>query len=139
MLTNYVKITFRNLIRNKVYSAVNIGGLAIGMAVTILIGLWLHDELTFNRAFPKHARLAQVMATQTVNGETNTADAIPIPLADALRINHGDALKRVALVFPPSRTSCPLARNRFRSPASGRRLTCPICSTSLCCVAGAMR
>ncbi len=101
MLTNYVKITFRNLIRNKVYSAVNIGGLAIGMAVTILIGLWLHDELTFNRAFPKHARLAQVMATQTVNGETNTADAIPIPLADALRINHGDALKRVALVFPP--------------------------------------
>ena len=46
MIRNYFKIAFRNLVNNKVYSAINIGGLAVGMAVAILIGLWVYDELT---------------------------------------------------------------------------------------------
>ena len=49
MFRNYFKIAWRNLVRNKVYSAINIGGLAVGMAVAMLIGLWLRDELSFNK------------------------------------------------------------------------------------------
>jgi len=49
MIKNYFKIAWRNLIRNKGYSAINIGGLAVGMAVAILIGLWIYDELSFNK------------------------------------------------------------------------------------------
>lgn len=49
MYKSYFKIGWRNLSRNKGYSLINIGGLAMGMAVTILIGLWVHDELSFNR------------------------------------------------------------------------------------------
>jgi putative ABC transport system permease protein len=49
MIHNYFKIAFRNLMKNKGYAAINIGGLAIGMAVAMLIGLWVFDETSFNK------------------------------------------------------------------------------------------
>ena len=100
MFSNYLKIAWRNLLRNKIYSGINIGGLAVGMAVAMLIGLWVWDELTFDHYHKNHDRVAQVMTTQTLNGETTTVDALPIPLANALRTNYGTAFKRMALVFP---------------------------------------
>ncbi len=48
MLKNYLKIAFRNLIRKKVFSVINIFGLSIGMACTILILLWVQDELSYD-------------------------------------------------------------------------------------------
>ena len=48
MLKNYLKIAFRNLVRKKVFSFINIFGLAIGMACTILILLWVRDELSYD-------------------------------------------------------------------------------------------
>ena len=44
MFKNYLTIAWRNLIKNKVLSVINIGGLAVGMAVVMLIGLWVLDE-----------------------------------------------------------------------------------------------
>lgn len=49
MLLNYFKIAWRNLIKTKAYSAINIGGLSVGIAIAMLIGLWLYDELQFNK------------------------------------------------------------------------------------------
>ena len=46
MIKNYFKIAWRNLVKSKGYSAINIGGLAVGMAVAMLIGLWVYDELS---------------------------------------------------------------------------------------------
>ena len=100
MLQNYLKIALRNLTKNKAYSAINIGGLAVGMAVAMLIGLWLWDELSFNKYHPNYGRIAQVMDTQTFNGKATTSEAVAIPLADKLRTNYGSAFKRMALVFP---------------------------------------
>jgi putative ABC transport system permease protein len=51
MLKNYLKITFRNLVRHKVFSFINIFGLAVGMACTVLILLWVQDELSFDKFF----------------------------------------------------------------------------------------
>ena len=48
MLKNYLKITLRNLFRHKVFSFINIFGLAVGLTVTLLITLWVHDELSYN-------------------------------------------------------------------------------------------
>lgn len=53
MIQNFLKIAFRNLVKNKGYSAINIGGLAVGMAVAMLIGLWIYDELSFNKYHKK--------------------------------------------------------------------------------------
>ncbi len=105
MLRNYLKIAFRNLARNKLYSFINIGGLALGLAVAMLVGLWIYDELAFDRYHDNYARIAQVMRNQTVNGEVETAASVPIPLATELRTTYGDDFKRVVLAIWASKHS----------------------------------
>ncbi len=97
MLKNYLKIAWRNLIKNKGYSALNISGLAVGMAVAILIGLWIYDELNFNKYHKNYDHIAQVMQHQNFNGEIHTDKAIPYPLGTALRNNYGNDFKYVVL------------------------------------------
>jgi hypothetical protein len=50
MLKNYIIVAVRNILRHKVYSIINIAGLSVGMACTILILLWVQYELSFDRA-----------------------------------------------------------------------------------------
>ena len=85
MFKNYLKIAWRNLIKNKAYSAINIGGLALGMAVTLIIGLWVNDELTYNRYFKEQDNIAQVFQSQTFNGNIGTGPAIPRPLGNGFK------------------------------------------------------
>ncbi|RYF51250.1 MAG: FtsX-like permease family protein, partial [Cytophagaceae bacterium] len=101
MLTNYLKIAWRNLTRNKGYSAINIGGLAVGMAVAMLIGLWGWDELSFNTSFANYDRIAQVMQHQLFNGHTGTQGSIPVPLDAELRTNYGGNFKHIAMAASP--------------------------------------
>ena len=97
MFKNYLKIAWRNLKKNKGYSAINIGGLALGMAVTLLIGLWVVDELTHNSYFANKEKIAQVYQSQTFNGRTGTGPAIPRPLEKALRDGYGDNFKHLMM------------------------------------------
>ena len=89
MYKSYLKTGWRNLIRNKGYSLINIGGLSAGMAVALLIGLWVYDELSFNTYFDNYARIAQVKQHQVNNGEIQTWGSMPFPLAAELRENYG--------------------------------------------------
>ena len=57
MLKNYFKITFRNLIRHKTYSFINITGLAVGVACAVLIMLWVKYELSYDKLNTKINRL----------------------------------------------------------------------------------
>ena len=97
MFSNYLKIAWRNLLRNKVYSAINIGGLAVGMAVAILIGLWVYDELSFDKSFANYDRIAQVMQHQTYNKEIGTQRPIPFPLGAELRRSYEQDFKYVLM------------------------------------------
>jgi ABC-type antimicrobial peptide transport system permease subunit len=97
MIKNYFKIAWRNLIKNKVSSLINIGGLAVGMAVAILIGLWIWDELSYDKYHQNYDSIARVMQNQTVNGEINSLKAMPIPAAYELRHLYGDNFKYVVL------------------------------------------
>ena len=97
MFQNYLKIAWRNLTRNKVSSFINIGGLAVGMAVAMLIGLWIFDELSFNKYHQNYNRIAIVMQKKTFNGTINTDAAIPLPLDAALRRNYGPEFKHIVL------------------------------------------
>lgn len=74
MFKNYVTTAFRNLIRNKLYSVINIGGLAIGLAVCILIFMFVRDEFSFDKFFSDADRIYRVEATITLPGR----DAIEI-------------------------------------------------------------
>ncbi|MGC4023003.1 MAG: ABC transporter permease [Cyclobacteriaceae bacterium] len=97
MIKSYFKIGWRNLLRNKGYSFINIGGLAVGMAVAMLIGLWIWDELSFSKQHKNYDRIAQVMQTNTINGKTDSGVALPIPLANELRTKYGSDFKYVLL------------------------------------------
>jgi putative ABC transport system permease protein len=97
MYKSYFKVGWRNLLRNKGYSVINIGGLAIGMAVAILISLWIWDEISFNKYHQNYDRIAQVMQTNTIDNNTQTSVALPIPLAGELRTKYGSDFKYVLL------------------------------------------
>jgi putative ABC transport system permease protein len=85
MFQNYFKTTFRNLWKNKGYSLLNIGGLAIGIACAGLIFLWVEDEVTFNHYFSNRDNLYKVKDQQTYDGTTFTFDATPGPFAQGIK------------------------------------------------------
>ncbi|MDM8160511.1 ABC transporter permease [Labilibaculum sp. K2S] len=85
MFFNNLKIAYRNLIRNKGYSFINISGLAIGMACTILLLLWVNHELNFNNFHKDVDRIYQVANYQTWNGTKNAMPNLPTPLIDAIK------------------------------------------------------
>ena len=97
MIKNYLKIAWRNLLKNKASSVINIGGLAVGMAVAMLIGLWIYSELSFDKNIPNHDRIAQVMQNQWINNETDTWSAQAYPMGPILRAQYGGDFKHVIM------------------------------------------
>jgi putative ABC transport system permease protein len=95
MFRNYFKIAFRNLIKNKGYTFINISGLATGMAVALLIGLWIWSELTHNRYHKNYDRLAQVWQHNIYNGEKQSQKANPAVMAEEIRNTFGSDFKYV--------------------------------------------
>lgn len=87
MLKNYFKTAWRNLLRNKGFSATNILGLTTGITCTILIFLWVHDELTFDKFHKNYGHIYQVMAHRDFNNRIMTDPNMVFPLADALQKN----------------------------------------------------
>lgn len=98
MFKNYFKIAWRNLIKSKFYSLINILGLATGMAVAMLIAFWIYDEVTYNDYHKNHAQLAQVMTTFIDNdGKMETGQAVCMPIGNELRSKYGSDFKNVAM------------------------------------------
>lgn len=95
MLRNYLKIALRNLLKNKVYSFINIGGLAIGMAVVMLIGLWVYDELSYDKYHQNYGKIARVMQSGTFNGEFGAGGFLPLPLGTELKNTYAADFKHV--------------------------------------------
>ncbi|GAB4056092.1 ABC transporter permease [Spirosoma litoris] len=85
MLRNYIKIAWRNLWKHKLYGGINIFGLALGMACSLLIGLWVNDEWSYNRFLPGAENVYFVRLNSTYNGEIFTNDNTPGPLAATIQ------------------------------------------------------
>jgi putative ABC transport system permease protein len=100
MLLTYLKTAWRGVVRNKVYSGLNIFGLAIGMAVALLIGLWIRYQCSFDRFTPGYEQAFQVKYNFSDNGDTKTSPEVAIPLADVLKKDIPE-IDRVALAFGP--------------------------------------
>jgi len=97
MFKNYVKTALRNLRKNKAHSFINIAGLSVGMAVAMLIGLWIWDEMSFDKYHKNYDHIAQVMQNQTFSGKVSSGKGNVIPLAAELRRNYKDDFKYVVL------------------------------------------
>lgn len=85
MISNYFKIAFRNLWKNKGYSALNIFGLAIGITCASLIFLWVENEMDYDSSIPEQEQVFYVPTNQMYEGEWQTFYSSPGPLAEALK------------------------------------------------------
>ena len=85
MFKNYFITSWRNLIRDKSYSSFNILGLAVGMGVALLIGLWVQYQYSYDRWLPHYQQNYRVMVRSVNNGEINAGYATQLPLAAVLK------------------------------------------------------
>ncbi len=81
MISNYLKIAFRNIFRHKGYSAINIFGLAIGLTCALLILLWVQDELSYDKFHPQAENLFRVEQDQNYSGKLYHVNVMPWPCA----------------------------------------------------------
>ena len=100
MLLTYLKTAWRGIVLNKVYSGLNIFGLAIGMAVALLIGLWVYDQCNYDRFMPGYEQAYQVKYNHRNAGEIQTQVDVAIPLANALK-NDVPEIACTALAYGP--------------------------------------
>ena len=100
MLRNYLKIAWRNILKSKTFSFINVLGLALGMTCSLLILLWVQDERSINRFHANGPRLYQVLENQRWTGnETSTTPATPGPLAPALVAEIPEVEKAVKITW----------------------------------------
>jgi hypothetical protein len=84
MLRNYLVTAFRNICRHKAYSFINVAGLAIGLACSFFIVLWVQDEMSYNGFLEESDQVYRVMRHAIFGGKTSTTSSVPKPLADVL-------------------------------------------------------
>jgi putative ABC transport system permease protein len=104
MFQNYFRLAWRHLGKNRGYTFINVAGLSIGMAIALIIGLWISDETSFDHYAPNHSRLAAGWLNMRLNNATKkeeffTGTTIMMPLGNALQTQYKDLFSRVAMTF----------------------------------------
>ncbi len=84
MFRNFIKTTLRSLVKDRYYSAINILGLAAGLTVTILIILFIQDELTYDQHHELHERVYRLESDFTLDNKNHKFGATQIPLGPTL-------------------------------------------------------
>jgi len=97
MLKSYMKTSWRSLLRYKVYSTINLLGLAIGIACSLLIFLWIQDELSYDRFHENSDRIYRVISESQSDGDINRIAITPAPLASALTDDFPGIVKAVTI------------------------------------------
>ena len=96
MLKNYITIAWRNLVKTKGYSFINIGGLALGMSVAGIIGLWVNDELSFNTYHDNYDQIGQIVKAGTFQGKHYSGqNSLQFPMLHELQTTYGANFKYV--------------------------------------------
>jgi putative ABC transport system permease protein len=101
MYRSYFTSSLRNMKKNKLHAFINIAGLTVGLAVAMVIGLWLKDELSFEKHFANYEKAGRILQNVTNNGVVETWWSLPMPLSEELRKNYGDNFKHVVLMTSP--------------------------------------
>jgi putative ABC transport system permease protein len=91
MFKNYFKIAWRNIVRHKAYSTINIAGLAIGVAACLLIFVVIQFELSYEKFQPKYDQIYRIVLQQNLGDGTSYSEGIPYPMSDALAADFPDA------------------------------------------------
>src|SRR5450432_220554 len=98
MFTNYFKIAWRNLMKNKIFSIINIFGLAIGIAVCLIIILFVHDELSYDKFNKKADQIVRVTFGGKLSGEVMKEAVVMAPVAQTLMHDYPEVLEATRLL-----------------------------------------
>ena len=104
MFTSFLKITLRNLYREKMYALINISGLSIAIACCLILGLWLHSELTYDRHNVRYKEIFRVVNEFNANGKIDDFAATSISLGPMLAENYAE-IKDFVRFIPAGRDS----------------------------------
>jgi len=111
MLRNYILVAIRNLKRHRIHSFINITGLSLGMAFSLLIFLWIHDEIGFDRFHLQKDNIAQVYSVLQYNqGQSQTWMGSYYPLAKALKAECPEVIKSARIT---STTGIPIQQGEM--------------------------
>jgi putative ABC transport system permease protein len=110
---NYLKIAWRNLARNKGFTFIYLVGLSIGLAVVLIDGLWIRDELSFNKMHKHYGQIAQVMHRDIVNGEKMVYPWNPAHLGDLLQNAFPNDFTRIVMSSYPAAHILTYQGNKF--------------------------
>ncbi|MBS1662414.1 MAG: ABC transporter permease [Bacteroidetes bacterium] len=99
MLKNYFKIAWRNLFRNKAFAATNLLGLAIGMTCSMLIFLWVHDELSYDKFHKNYNNIYQIIANRDFKNQVFTDRNMAFPLGPALEKGYPQIETAVEMTY----------------------------------------
>lgn len=97
MIKHNFKISFRQMLRNKAYSFINVAGLAIGLLVAMLIGLWVQDELTFNKNHANYDNTYHLLRHENEDGEIYTNNALVTGMGAYVSTNYPDMIERTVI------------------------------------------
>ena len=96
MFKNYLKIALRSLVKNSTYSIINVGGLAVGLASSILILLWVADEYSYDRFHENYGSIYKLYQSQQWAQGIGTGAAMPYPMKEAV-MNKSSQIKSVVI------------------------------------------
>lgn len=102
MLRNFFKVAYRNLVRNKSFSLINITGLAIGMAATILILLWIQSEVSYDQFHANKNRIYEVWNRVPFNDQLTAWNAASAPLGPVLEKDLPEVDRVVRVMYDNS-------------------------------------
>jgi putative ABC transport system permease protein len=91
MLKSYFKIAWRNIVRHKVYAAINISGLTVGIAACLLIFVVIQYELSFDRFRPNYKNIYHVVTRENREDGSSYNPGVQVPATDALRLDFPQA------------------------------------------------
>lgn len=100
MFKNYIKIAFRNLKKDKQFTFLNVLGLSAGLACTLLIYLWVHDELSYDKFFDNDNQVYQIMEHRTGGGSQQITDESSGLVSDVLKAQVPEDVQYAAAVAP---------------------------------------
>src|SRR6187551_3347430 len=103
MFRNYVATTINNLLKNKLFSAINIVGLAIGLAACLTIALYVHNETSYDKHWSNAERLFRIVTSRTNSSGGFTNARNPVPLMPALRQFFSEEIEAAVRMQPLTR------------------------------------
>ncbi|MDR7130399.1 ABC-type antimicrobial peptide transport system permease subunit [Algoriphagus sp. 4150] len=112
MYKSYFKIGWRNLLRDKAFSLINVGGLAMGMAAAVLIGIWAFNELSYNKTFANYSRIAMLYHNLDFGGEIISYEGAPYVLGEELKNNFSE-FDEIVMVIGPNENRVAVDENTF--------------------------